>query len=612
MHSTPCLQTQQALLWHWHGFHATLSSPRSRSRRTAQFPISSRTASSLPSMPITMAATLASIRRFLLGCFSAGSDGDDTTVPAGSLAREYTAIPAGSLGRDYTAVPAASLARDYTAVPAASLASDYSVIPAGGPLGLARDYTPIVADSTGGGGDVTVVPADSTVGVGDVTILAESTVADVEDLCRRLPPEVLSIILSLLPPREAARTAVLSTQWVGIWASTPLVLHDSDFILAANFSSIHPVADMVSRIFDTHPGPFSSVRLTSFFLNGERDTLVHWIHTMAAKGIRKLSLHNIPWAGLIDLPSDLLQCRSLERLHVCVWEFPPTAGVLHHDSDGDGSAPPSFPFLRELVLDKSAIREEDLENMLAWSPALETVVFILSWELPQRVRLISGSLRCVMLCYSSMDELAVISAPLLERIIMCTSGSNNGNVMRIKIRSASMIKVRFNSSSPDVLVPSVKILGLSIRFGVAAEAMIVPCILRCFPNIETLHVLSLDDPGRVPGQQQQGHFEFWKEMASVGCVRSSIKKVVFHGIWWLNSEMEFIKCIAQGGLVLEKMYIFQYRFGMVSDDERDAKLNMLASLDTGLTKIIFSGDDNIWRYEMSSDFSVADPFACCY
>ncbi|KAL5228112.1 hypothetical protein ABZP36_016377 [Zizania latifolia] len=603
-------------------------------------------------MPITMAATLASIRRFLLGCFSAGSDGeytavppagslardytaipagsvarDYTAVPAGSIAREYTAIPAGSLARDYTTVPAGSLARDYTTVPAGSLARDYTAIPAGS---LARDYTPIVADSTGGGGDVTIVPADSTVGGSDVTILAESTVVGGEDLCRRLPPEVLSIILSLLPAKEAARTAVLSTQWVGIWASTPLVLHDSDFILAANFSGIRPVAAIVSHIFATHPGPFSSVRLTSFFLNGERDTLVRWIRTMAAKGVRKLTLHNIPWAGLIDLPSDLLQCRSLERLHVCVWQFPPTAGVLHHDSDGDGGAPPSFPFLRELVLDKSAIEEEDLENMLAWSPALETVVFILSWELPQRVRLSSGSLRCVMLCHSAMDELAVVSAPLLERIIMCSSG-NNGNIMRIKIRSASMIKVigylqpsshllhiddtviqaRFNQS-PDLLVPSVKILGLAIRFGVAAEAMIVSCLLRCFPNIETLHVLSLDDPGRVPGQQQEGHFEFWREMASVECVRSSIKKVVFHGLLWENSEMAFIKYIAQGGLVLEKMYIFQYRFGMARDDERNAKRSMLASLDTGLTELFFSGDDKIWRYEMASDFSVADPFACCY
>jgi hypothetical protein len=38
------------------------------------------------------------------------------------------------------------------------------------------------------------------------------------------------------------------------------------------------------------------------------------------------------------------------------------------------------------------------------------------------------------------------------------------------------------------MIPSVKILALKVRFGVRNEAKMLPSFLRCFPNIETLHI----------------------------------------------------------------------------------------------------------------------------
>jgi len=42
---------------------------------------------------------------------------------------------------------------------------------------------------------------------------------------------------------------------------------------------------------------------------------------------------------------------------------------------------------------------------------------------------------------------------------------------------------------PSTMVPSVKVLALKVRFGVRKEAKMLPTFLRCFPNVETLHVL---------------------------------------------------------------------------------------------------------------------------
>lgn len=43
-------------------------------------------------------------------------------------------------------------------------------------------------------------------------------------------------------------------------------------------------------------------------------------------------------------------------------------------------------------------------------------------------------------------------------------------------------------ASPSTMVPSVKILGIIVCFGVRNEAKMLPSFLRCFPNVETLHV----------------------------------------------------------------------------------------------------------------------------
>lgn len=66
--------------------------------------------------------------------------------------------------------------------------------------------------------------------------------------------------------------------------------------------------------------------------------------------------------------------------------------------------------------------------------------------------------------------------------------------------------------------------------------------------------------------------------------------------------------------MLEKICIFQSRHGTApDDDELNAKLSMVASLNIGLgrTEIIFSGEDPTWCYRAAADLSRADPFDFC-
>ena len=43
-------------------------------------------------------------------------------------------------------------------------------------------------------------------------------------------------------------------------------------------------------------------------------------------------------------------------------------------------------------------------------------------------------------------------------------------------------------ASPSTTVPSIKILSLRVCFGVRNDAKMLPSFLRCFPNVERLHL----------------------------------------------------------------------------------------------------------------------------
>ncbi|CAO2183458.1 unnamed protein product [Urochloa humidicola] len=479
------------------------------------------------------------------------------------------------------------------------------------PSGLKSFFSCFTARSTGG-------------------VATASDSDDGEDIISTLPDDILSGIVSLLPVKDAARTAALSSRWRGLWASNPLVLDDMDLLLS-NPSHVAAVTATVSRAIAAHPGPFRSVSLTCYFAAADKHVLCRWIRTLAAGGVRELVLNNIPWAGLNLLPDALLDCRSLHRLRISDWRFPDTSGaaVLRH-----GAAAAALPHLRELVLSRSVIREQDLEHVVASSPRLKTLVFVLSFGMPARVCLSSRSLRCVVFWHSEAEELAVVAVPLLERIIILTPSLScgiverrDGDRMRIKISSASMVKA-LGYLNPnchelqiddtvikvgkkvvaDAMVPSVKILAVSVQFGVRYRSRMVFRFLQCFPNIETLHVGSIPDRGPT---SKKGDSEFWNEIDSVECVKASINKVVIHGFRWENYEIEFLKSILEGGKMLQKICILPDENISVSEAYINGILSLLASLNKGVEMTILVGQDyGIWTYEMASDLSRKDPFDC--
>ena len=243
-----------------------------------------------------------------------------------------------------------------------------------------------------------------------------------EDRISRLPGTVLSNIVARLPAKDAARTTALSRRWRRVWVSTPLVLDDSDLLIfrdgggGGRSAPVNwpAVTDAVSRVFDgRRGGPIRFVRLTCCFMKLAMRfrILEYWLRVVAAGGVEDLVLVNRPFPSSLPLPLDVLHIASLRTLYLGFWQFPDTAALPR----GRATV---FPRLQEIGLCATKIQARDIDHLLACSPVLEKFAIIAGLYFPRYVRIRSCSLQCLVFWKSLADELDVVVAPRLQRLIL--------------------------------------------------------------------------------------------------------------------------------------------------------------------------------------------------
>uniref|UniRef100_A0A8R7R229 F-box/LRR-repeat protein 15/At3g58940/PEG3-like LRR domain-containing protein n=1 Tax=Triticum urartu TaxID=4572 RepID=A0A8R7R229_TRIUA len=240
-------------------------------------------------------------------------------------------------------------------------------------------------------------------------------------------------------------------------------------------------------------------------------------------------------------PADILRCDSLQELTLDFWTFPSGTEVL-------------LPRLRALAIVRIVISEQELECLIAASPVLESLRLTVNSS--KHVRLRSKSLMCALVGLLKVEELTVVDTPLLARLFLFLSLTLNG--VRIRIVCAPNLRVLgyLNTGThelqigdsvirPDrmvstsTVVPSVQILALTVNFGVFVEVKMLASFLRCFPNVDTLHIQSALRGPSVTANEPSGdhHANFWREISPICCLRSHVKKMVIHNFRGDQNEL---------------------------------------------------------------------------
>lgn len=156
----------------------------------------------------------------------------------------------------------------------------------------------------------------------------------------------------------------------------------------------------------------------------------------------------------------------------------------------------------------------DIETFVARSPVLEILNIHGSIKARVPFWLVSNSLRCVQVCNSKTESIAVVNAPCLEHLILLESmnrDKDNDKCTRVKIGNAPKLRLfgyldpgkyvletpatvikAGMEATPSMMLTMVKILIFDVCFGVHKDINMMPTFLMCFPNVETLHVKSAD------------------------------------------------------------------------------------------------------------------------
>ncbi|KAM3192339.1 hypothetical protein ACQJBY_069521 [Aegilops geniculata] len=445
---------------------------------------------------------------------------------------------------------------------------------------------------------------------------------DGEDRISALHDDLLCAIISRLSVTDAARTTALSPRWRHLWHSTPLILDDVDLNESAREA-------IVSRVLADHPGPFRAVRLAGCKFASLDHDLAEWPRLLVTKGIKKLVLvnkHIQPQHASPRLPAQILRCDSLQRLLLGFWTFP--ADVSH-------GADVFLPHLYSLNMIRIDMGDHDLECLIAASPVLKTLV--LARNKPKHVRLRSQSLHCVVVGGSPVKEVAVMETPLLDRLILVEPPPSaiGGAGMRVKITCAPNLRVfgylepRAHKLqigddviepnimvSPRTVLPGVKILALKVNFGVFEEVNMLASFLRCFPNVDILHIESLLHDPSVPGYEPTGehHAKFWQEASPIECLRSHVKRMVIHKYQGHQNEFEFLKFISKDALELQSLVLVPPKEKISLPDEVNEMIDRLrcpmfrawaSKVLLVLTKV-----DIGFSLQKSADLTVDDPFRC--
>ncbi|OEL13467.1 hypothetical protein BAE44_0025514 [Dichanthelium oligosanthes] len=219
-----------------------------------------------------------------------------------------------------------------------------------------------------------------------------------------------------------------------------------------------------------------------------------------------------------------------------------------------------------------------MDFILAGSPVLENLGIVGSRKkATTRLLLVGQHLRCVQICLSAVDSVAVVDTPSLERLLLLGSMTrHDGSCIRLKIGKAPKLRVL------GYLDPGIHMLE----------------IRNTVINVHTILTF-----GKTDGVDGKVNLKFWQEAGPIECIQSCIKMMTFREFRMKRSEVAFLKFFFQSAQVLKNAVIVGSNgsFTSIPENRPSKSCHVL---------VYESSDPDggaVWSLQKGFDFSVSDP-----
>nr|CAB3478197.1 unnamed protein product [Digitaria exilis] len=365
-------------------------------------------------------------------------------------------------------------------------------------------------------------------GCGDGVCAADRPPADGRDRISDLPDAVLLSILSVLPLRDAGRTAVLSRRWRGLFDQSLLDFNACQHFPPEEGRGCDWFIGAITGILAARPRIcIRSFRFVMYgrAFHGHLGAVDDWFRVLARHGLRELDVDMFYAAHMPTLPWSLFKLVSLETLKVLYCRFP-----------GSEAPPPWLPALKVLDLFNVNISQESLHAIMSHCTSLERVR-LKNITGVDKISLRSKSLARLYGDFGDLKELIVEDAPNLEELVGIGLPSGKVKVkiifapklqvlgyLGISVRPLLLHDTVFDGGIVQLrtLMYSVKTLAIQVPFSEKGYTVFVAQLLKCFPCLETLHI----EPNKR-SISRWVNVEEWDTTNSIQCIQHSINRVVF-------------------------------------------------------------------------------------
>ncbi|XP_077251528.1 F-box/FBD/LRR-repeat protein At1g13570-like isoform X2 [Tasmannia lanceolata] len=316
-----------------------------------------------------------------------------------------------------------------------------------------------------------------------------------DDRISYLSDDILIMILTRIPLREAVRTSVLSKRWTYLWRSIPYLELSTNLIRepdeACNYwDDMEKWVYTVHHILDSRLAPVLSCKIHYQYIVKFRDYLEEFVLFLCGNGIQDLYLRSMVY---YKFPTDAYSCQSLKKLTLfrCKVVLPPLFEGIS--------------CLTALTFIHVSITDDDLERFISSCRLLESFCLDDDWVTKSELRnlRINALILLSLEIQSSMPtNISFIHVPRLKNIyyrpnlffddndanVFLELLMNLGHVESLTLELKSYFTEQLCRMKMPKSLPAFKLkkLTLKVDFDVAN---FLSCLIRSCRNLQELNII---------------------------------------------------------------------------------------------------------------------------